>query len=180
MVMGRNRLTAVLAVAWIATIGLLVAIIGGEARLRAEVQQLRTLIEARDAPDSSAVKNTTAVLGTAALGTAAVIEQCRAAIRDELRGLTVVPGGAAEAVASRSGTPVAKLEPTGENVAAFDEAQRLVREAIGNGVWGQSDAEALRGLRFKMTPDQMAEIGHQLLPAINSQRVRMRANGPVF
>jgi hypothetical protein len=65
-----------------------------------------------------------------------------------------------------------------ENDAAFAQASRLVDGAIATRVWGDDQAQELRQLRRKLTPEQLDELTSKLIPAMNRQEVRVDAMRP--
>jgi hypothetical protein len=66
-----------------------------------------------------------------------------------------------------------------ENDAAFVQADRLVDEAIAARVWGDDQAQELRQLRRKLTPERLDELISRLIPAMNRQEVRVDATRPL-
>ena len=105
-------------------------------------------------------------------------DEFRAILREELQASR---SGASAAVA----TEEAPAEPTPatappESVAAFQSAERLVQDAMSARVWGEKEAAEMRSLLPQLTPEQLQTINSTLLPAVNSQKVRVQLHGPLF
>lgn len=98
-------------------------------------------------------------------------EDLRAVVRDELRN------------AQAPAEPVPSAEevtapPSPENIEAFSQATRLVDGALAVRLWGDAQAEELRSLRARLTPDQAASLVGRLGTAINRQEIRVDAVPP--
>lgn len=76
--------------------------------------------------------------------------------------------------------PVAepRVEPPPEVAETRSEAETHVQRAIRRGIWSESDRETLHNLA--VDSDTMGALMAQLIPAVNSQQVRVELRGPLF
>lgn len=110
---------------------------------------------------------------------ASIDEAQLAELRAEMARLAASrPGQEGERVA-----PVAlaaPVPPTVESVAAAEQAEQQVDEAIGRGAWTARERSALRGVMTELTNEQTEVVMSKLVLAINEGRLTPDAPGPLF
>jgi hypothetical protein len=105
-------------------------------------------------------------------------------IRDELRQLlredlrTVAASPVAEA--QPKNREPAQLTSSPENLAAFQEARRLVDDSLTSQQWGDKQREELRTLRGQLTDRQYFELVRELVTAFNTRQVQAKTSGLPF
>jgi hypothetical protein len=105
-------------------------------------------------------------------------DELRAILREEFQASR---SAAPPAVAAEEGPakPAPATAPP-ESIAAYQSAQRVVQNAVSARVWGEKEAAEMRSLIPQLTPEQLQAIHSTLLPAVNSQQVRVQIQGPLF
>jgi hypothetical protein len=92
---------------------------------------------------------------------------------------TIIQTAAAERVSAperRASTlekpaPEAQPEPTPENWAAYETAERLVSAAVASGRWSNQNEHQLRVLGSKMTHMQIFELNRAIVRAVNEDKL---------
>lgn len=136
---------------------------------RAALREIRdTLAELRDRPAPQA--ETSRPERTAAALDAPVL-------RAEL---TRLVREALSAESTRIAVPTAKEAPapSAENLQAFQDGERLIRQAAQSKLWTGSNREELHRLLAQMTDDQRSRALQLLLPAINRGEIQPEGGGP--
>lgn len=105
-------------------------------------------------------------------------------IRDELRQMlreelhTVAASPAAEAKPKNREPAPPTASP--DNLAAFEEARRLVDDSLASQRWGDKHLEEFRALRGQLTDRQYFELVRELVTAFNNRQVQVKTSGPPF
>jgi hypothetical protein len=63
---------------------------------------------------------------------------------------------------------------------AFDDGQRLIRDATGAGRWTEHDRLELRAAWGRMSPASQNEVMRQFAVAVNQERIKLDRPGPPF
>ena len=79
----------------------------------------------------------------------------------------------AQTTAAPNDTSGATSSPTPENMAAHDQVERILGQAIGRGHWGDADRAELRKQWDQLTQEQADDISTKLSVAINSGRLKV-------
>ncbi len=142
----------------------------------AKLSELRSSVEQSTSLAQLALARSTARVAAPVAGVPLTLSNsCSGPSGDEVRAIVQqeLARAAAKTVADAE-KDVIFPDPV-ENDDAFREASRIVRDALAAHVWGEHDAEQLRRLKVKLSPEQIAAINGQLFPAMNRQELRVDA-----
>lgn len=103
-------------------------------------------------------------------------EDLRTIIREEMAHAS----GTSAAATPPENVRQANQLPSVDSDQAFQSARHLIDQALTSHVWDDEQAKELGTLRRQMTPDQLRLLMADLIPAVNSQQVRVQFAGPLF
>jgi hypothetical protein len=103
-------------------------------------------------------------------------DELRQMLREELR--TVAASPAAEAQPKNREPAQPSASP--ENLAAFQEARRLVDDSLASQHWGDKQREEFRTLRGRLADRQYFGLVRELVTAFNNRQVQVKTSGPPF
>ncbi|HYJ10365.1 MAG TPA: hypothetical protein VEX18_15180 [Polyangiaceae bacterium] len=97
---------------------------------------------------------------------------CSAAVRDS----APAGGRATEATVAPAQAPsvqAAASAPTPENLAAYDEGEKLVSSAMTRGAWTRNDRLELSRLGQDMSDEQFLTLQQQVTQAVNQDKLKL-------
>jgi hypothetical protein len=110
------------------------------------------------------------------LGSDALRGDIRRILREELQ-LARQPEPVQAAIAAAPATPPPE---SAEAVAAAEQGHRIVDGALAAQRWGDQDVTAIRQILPQLAADDRDALLKQLVPAINTGRVRLETVGQIF
>jgi len=83
---------------------------------------------------------------------------------------TIAPAVASGATPNAESPSLANTKRD-ESIKAFDDANRLVDDALARHTWSQRDVEALRGMMPVLDPQARRDVLQRIAQAVNAQQI---------